>query len=119
MESYNELKRQTRFVYPIHSLQSAAAKTKHWDAMNTRMVNMGLSLYQQEITIRKSVDELLFSGYSDDMITTARTMTGLFGKKIEVPFDKFGWFYSVSRIRVGLSRIPSYFSGSCDFFGKM
>lgn len=91
-------------------MKSAAAKTKHWDAMNTRMVNMGLSLYQQEITIRKSIDELLFSGYSDDMITTARTMTGLFGKKIEVPFDKFGWFYSVSRIRVGLSRIPSYFS---------
>uniref|UniRef100_A0A1I8M439 CD36 family protein n=1 Tax=Musca domestica TaxID=7370 RepID=A0A1I8M439_MUSDO len=73
---------------------AAAAKTKYWDAMNTRMVNMGLSVYQQELSISKTVDELLFTGYSDDMMTTARTMTNIFGKKVEVPFDKFGWFYT-------------------------
>lgn len=44
--------------------------------------------------VMKSVDELVFSGYSDDMITMARTVQ-LFGKDVEVPFDKFGWFYTV------------------------
>uniref|UniRef100_A0A1I8NNC5 Protein croquemort n=1 Tax=Stomoxys calcitrans TaxID=35570 RepID=A0A1I8NNC5_STOCA len=73
---------------------SAGAKTKYWDVMNTRLVNMGLTMYQQEMTVTKTVDELLFTGYSDDMITTARTMTSIFGKKVEVPFDKFGWFYT-------------------------
>lgn len=61
------------------------------------MVDVGLTLYNQQMTVVKSVDELLFTGYSDDMITMARTMS-IFGTDVEVPFDKFGWFYTVGKI---------------------
>ncbi|XP_075153553.1 protein peste-like [Haematobia irritans] len=92
---------------------SAGAKTKYWDAMNTRLVNMGLTVYNQQMTVTKTVDELLFTGYSDDMITTARTMTSMFGKKVEVPFDKFGWFYTRNG-SADLTGVFNVFTGADD-----
>lgn len=59
------------------------------------MVDVGLAMYDQEISVTKSVDELLFTGYSDEMIDVARAVP-IFGSDVEVPFDKFGWFYTVS-----------------------
>lgn len=58
------------------------------------MVDVGLKLYGQEMSVIKTVDELLFTGYNDDMIDMARSVP-IFGNDVEVPFDKFGWFYTV------------------------
>lgn len=71
---------------------SAAAKSKKWDFVKRKSVSIGLGLYSQEIHITKTARELLFEGYSDDMIDIAREMP-IFGEDVEVPFDKFGWFY--------------------------
>lgn len=75
-------------------LQSAARKAKHWDSARRKMVDVGLQLFNQELWVMKTVDELLFSGYKDELIDMARVMH-IFGKDVEVPFDKFGWFYPV------------------------
>ncbi|XP_037960819.1 protein peste-like [Teleopsis dalmanni] len=72
---------------------SAAAKAKHWNSVRRKMVDVGLKLYSQEISVIKSVDELLFTGYNDNMIDVARAVP-IFGNEVEVPFDKFGWFYT-------------------------
>uniref|UniRef100_A0A1B0BTQ7 Scavenger receptor class B n=1 Tax=Glossina palpalis gambiensis TaxID=67801 RepID=A0A1B0BTQ7_9MUSC len=72
---------------------SAAGKGKQWDPVRRKMVDVGLNLYQQKMSVKRTVDELLFTGYSDDMLDMARAMP-LFGKDVEVPFDRFGWFYT-------------------------
>lgn len=74
---------------------SAAAKSKYWSYLRQKGVNVGLKIYNQPLAVTKTVDELLFTGYEDDMITIARDMPGFFGEDVQVPFDKFGWFYTV------------------------
>ncbi|XP_054741988.1 protein peste-like [Anastrepha obliqua] len=72
---------------------SAAGKAKRWNPVRRNLVDVGLKLYGQEMSITRTIDEMLFTGYSDDMLDMARAMP-LFGKDVEVPFDKFGWFYT-------------------------
>lgn len=64
--------------------------------MRRKMVDVGLKLFGQEMSVIKTVDELLFTGYSDDMIDMAREVH-IFGNDVQVPFDRFGWFYTVSK----------------------
>ncbi|ALC38826.1 santa-maria [Drosophila busckii] len=74
---------------------SAAATAKQWNSMRRSMVDVGLKLYGQQMSVVKTVDEILFTGYSDAMIDMAIAMpSGMFGDEINVPFDKFGWFYT-------------------------
>lgn len=75
---------------------SAAAKARHWSPFRQGLVNAGLKMYRQPLAVTKTVDELLFTGYEDDMITTARAIPAFLGSDVEVPFDRFGWFYTVS-----------------------
>ncbi|XP_017060504.1 protein peste [Drosophila ficusphila] len=72
---------------------SAAATAKHWPSVKRTIVDVGLTMYGAEMTVTKSIDELLFTGYSDAMIDVARAMP-IFGDEVKVPFDKFGWFYT-------------------------
>ncbi|EDW12640.1 protein peste [Drosophila mojavensis] len=72
---------------------SAAATAKQWNAVKRGMVDVGLKLYGQEMSVTKTVDEMLFTGYSDSMIDVAMAMP-IFGDEVKVPFDKFGWFYT-------------------------
>ncbi|XP_068142956.1 LOW QUALITY PROTEIN: protein peste-like [Drosophila tropicalis] len=72
---------------------SAAATAKRWNSVKRGMVDVGLKLYDQQMSVRKSVDELLFTGYNDIMIDMAIAMP-VFGDDVKVPFDKFGWFYT-------------------------
>lgn len=44
----------------------------------------------ENLTVTKTVRELLFDGYEDRMLQWATKMN-----KSLVPFDKFGWFYEV------------------------
>lgn len=61
--------------------------------MKRSLVDVGLKMYAQEMSITKTVDEMLFTGYNDPMIDVAIAMP-LFGDEVKVPFDKFGWFYT-------------------------
>ncbi|KAH8377767.1 hypothetical protein KR093_007059 [Drosophila rubida] len=72
---------------------SAAATAKHWSPVKRNFVDTGLKIYSREIAVTKSVDEMLFTGYSDVMIDAAMALP-IFGDDVKVPFDKFGWFYT-------------------------
>lgn len=53
-------------------------------------------MYDQKVFITKTASELLFEGYQDDMIDIAREMPSIVSEEIDVPYDRFGWFYMVS-----------------------
>ncbi|XP_055375789.1 protein peste-like [Condylostylus longicornis] len=72
---------------------SAGAKGKWWSSLLRTTISIGLNAFSQPISVQKTADELLFTGYEDDMIDVAREMP-LFGDDVEVPFDRFGWFYT-------------------------
>ena len=59
-------------------------------------MSLGLSAYSQQISVVKTADELLFTGYTDDMVDMARDYP-IFGDDVKVPFDRIGWFYTVKR----------------------
>lgn len=59
---------------------------------------MGLKLYNQQVAVTKEARELLFDGYEDDLIDMARTMSAITPLKLNIPYDRFGWFYGVSVI---------------------
>lgn len=52
-------------------------------------------MMKQNIFVTKTAGELLFDGYEDSMIKMAKSMPMLDAG--EIPFDKFGWFYSVRK----------------------
>lgn len=65
-----------------------------------RKVSVGLESYEKSISISKTAAEFLFEGYEDDLLTLSRTPGAIdesFMKVPEVPFDKIGWFYTVSK----------------------
>lgn len=62
--------------------------------MEQKKVSVGLTLFNQNIYVTKSANELLFDGYEDDLIDIAREMT-FTDETVTVPYDKFGWFYTV------------------------
>lgn len=57
-------------------------------------VNFGLNTFNQKNYIVKTIDEMLFTGYEDGMIDLAKKLP-MFDAS-EIPFDKFGWFYTVN-----------------------
>lgn len=59
--------------------------------MRAKSIALGLSLYNQKISVTKTAGELLFEGYEDDMVTLAKSLPFLAGE--EIPFDRVGWFY--------------------------
>ncbi|XP_017878842.1 protein croquemort-like [Ceratina calcarata] len=68
---------------------SAKHKVRFWDLALQSTLSFMLST--TSIYNTKTVDELLFKGYSDSLIDIGK-MTGM-GEDIP-PFDKFGWFYA-------------------------
>lgn len=75
---------------------SAAAKAMSWSYVNKKAVSVGLKIYNQLGHVTKTAGELLFDGYQDDMIDMAREMPSFLGdESVQVPFDRFGWFYMV------------------------
>lgn len=59
--------------------------------MRAKSIALGLSLYNQKVTVTKTVGEFLFEGYEDDMVSLAKSLPFLAGE--EIPFDRVGWFY--------------------------
>lgn len=56
---------------------------------------MGLNLYSQQVYIVKEARELLFDGYQDELIDMAREVARVSPVKLNIPYDRFGWFYGV------------------------
>lgn len=76
-------------------MQSAAAKALHWPFMKQKKVSLGLTLYGEKTFIVKSARELLFEGYQSDLIDMAKDLSTFEEEAVEIPYDKFGWFYQV------------------------
>lgn len=57
------------------------------------MMSMGLDAFAQSRHVTKTADELLLSGYTDNIIALGSRLPMFDGSK-HVP-DKFGWFYGV------------------------
>ena len=49
-----------------------------------------LSTLEAELFVKKTVGELLFDGYEDQVMSLGSSFTDE-----DVPLDKFGWFYKV------------------------
>ncbi|XP_058803575.1 protein croquemort-like [Phymastichus coffea] len=69
---------------------SAAHKIRYWQTMIQQSLSYLLNQFSNKIYIVKTVDELLFTGFEDKIITMGK-MSGL--DEDSPPFDKFGWFY--------------------------
>ena len=53
-----------------------------------------LNQFSNEVHIVKTVDDLLFTGFEDKIITMGQ-MSGM--DEDSPPFDRFGWFYMVRK----------------------
>lgn len=72
------------------SLQSAAHKVRYWDLDWQKSLSLLLSA--RNIYTTRTVDELLFTGYRDNLLAMGKIMID----DPEIPaFDRFGWFYMV------------------------
>ena len=58
-----------------------------------KAANSFMNIANEKLTVTKTVNELLFEGYSDELLKLASKLP-ISGLK----YDKFGWFYSVGSI---------------------
>ncbi|XP_039285237.1 protein croquemort [Nilaparvata lugens] len=71
---------------------TAASTVRDWSKIFQMSLSMALKQTSQKVHVVKTVNELLFKGYSDRLLDIARQMPKFGG--VKVPFDKFGWFYT-------------------------
>ncbi|XP_045478674.1 protein croquemort-like isoform X2 [Harmonia axyridis] len=64
---------------------------KHKSLLVRRGVNFLLEEKQIKLTVTKTVREFLFEGYNDTLLNFLKK---IHLKGIDIPFDKFGWFYN-------------------------
>lgn len=57
-----------------------------------------LRVYDEKLTVTKTVNEWLFAGYTDPLLTMGNFISLFTNEKI--PFDRVGWMYTVSIITV-------------------
>ncbi|GAB1863256.1 Scavenger receptor class B member 1 [Camponotus japonicus] len=68
---------------------SAVHKIRYWDYDWQK--SLSFLLLDRNLSTIKTVDELLFTGYSDSLLTMGKMMVN----DPEIPiFDRFGWFYT-------------------------
>jgi scavenger receptor class B, member 1 len=73
----------------------ASAQAMNMEYNKRKLVSFGLKGYEQEIVISKTVRELLFEGYEDNMVLLGREgLVEGFDFKNN-PYDRIGWFYLV------------------------
>lgn len=62
--------------------------------MNQELVYYGMEMMFDDLNcqwlVNRTVDQFLFKGYEDELINMAKVF-------IDIPYDKFGWFYKVSK----------------------
>ncbi|XP_031780045.1 protein croquemort [Nasonia vitripennis] len=69
---------------------SASHKIRYWPYMIQQSLSYLLNQFKNKIYVVKTVDELLFTGFEDKIITMGQ-MSGM--DEEAPPFDRFGWFY--------------------------
>ena len=62
--------------------------------MFTFFVYFFLDNLQSELFVNRTVGELLFEGYEDELLAMAE----MIGEKSRTPLDRFGYFYKVTLI---------------------
>jgi len=66
-------------------------KIRYWELDWQKSLSFLLSSTSRQIYVSKTVDELLFSGYSDNLLTMSKVVP-----VDDIPtYDRFGWFYMV------------------------
>jgi len=58
-------------------------------------VNIMFKVAKVKLPLAKTVREYLFEGYKDPLLDLINTINNT---EFKIPFDKFGWFYNVSKI---------------------
>ncbi|CAD6242564.1 GSCOCG00009514001-RA-CDS [Cotesia congregata] len=83
---------------------SAAHTIRYWNPM--MQGTLSYLLASSKIYINKTAGELLFEGYSDQIISMGSLMAS---DDFEVPpFDKFGWFYMDDLTNLGVVKLWNY-----------
>lgn len=83
----------TNFIF----FKTAAFQTRYEGYFTQQGLSLTLSAIA-DLTVDRSISQLLFEGYEDPLINMAKTMENL--QHLEIPpYDKFGWFYEVSERR--------------------
>ena len=59
-------------------------------------LSMALTSNKQTLSVRHTVKDMLFDGYSDPLLDFAKKLPTFAG--VDIPYDKFGWFYLVSGV---------------------
>lgn len=78
-----------KYIYIF--LQVAVHKIRYWDPDWQKSLSFLLTSTNRRYYNSKTVDELLFSGYTDNLLTMSKVMP-----MDDVPtYDRFGWFYMV------------------------
>ena len=62
---------------------------------------------QSELFVNRTVGQLLFEGYEDELLALAEMM----GEKSRTPLDRFGYFYKVLTLKSLLVNAPNYIVG--------
>ncbi|XP_053959635.1 protein peste-like isoform X2 [Anastrepha ludens] len=80
-------------IVTVNSLAvSLSAKAKRWSPLRRRVIDIALKVYHNDITMKKSMDELLFEGFEDVLLNVANFLPSSL-TDVKVPFDKFGYCY--------------------------
>lgn len=82
---------------------------KNYNSIVKRVVNALLKV-EESFAINRSVREWLFDGFSDPVLDVATKLRELKIVDIPIPYDKFGWFYTVSYVLNNLHSFPSFVS---------
>ncbi len=55
------------------------------------MVHARKFIVQAQLFLNRTIGELMFDGYEDELVTIGDALS----EGIDVPMEKFGWFYKV------------------------
>jgi hypothetical protein len=73
----------------------AAGQSSSFDYKKRKIISWAINAYDQELTTSKTVRELLFEGYEDDMLSAGKAGIVENFDMSHIPYDKIGWFYMV------------------------
>lgn len=78
--------------------QIIGEKIKDWNFFSKRLASVGMASLSTKLVLTKTVDQLLFKGYEDELINFKNKLPKflLDGEDGMPDMDKFGWFNAVS-----------------------
>jgi hypothetical protein len=78
--------------YIMQFSQTAAFVARSWSLFMQTPLSLAITQLENR-HVTKTVRELLYDGYEDPLVSLAGRLPAL--AKIDIPFDRFGWFYEV------------------------